>query len=107
MVREEGSKEVKKLSRSLHHISVQNQLLYHGMSGLEEVLKIQKKHKKSKNKNKALQFQPRKDYHGGAEFYSPSRVEKARSDERTKQHNQKAEEIKKAEMTKLRHDNKL
>ena len=52
-------------------------------------------------------FQPCKDYHGGAEFYSPHRVEKARADERTKQQNQEAEELKKAEMAKLRQANKL
>jgi hypothetical protein len=73
-------------------------------TGLKEVLKTQKKHK---NKSKALQFQPCKEYHGGAEFYSPSRVEKARTDERTKQQNQKAKELRKAETAKLRHTNKL
>jgi hypothetical protein len=104
VVRDETSKELRKISRSLHHISVQNQLLHHENKGLKEVLKTQKKHK---NKSKALQFQPRNEYHGGAEFYSPSRVEKARSDERTKQQNQRAEELRKAEMAKLRHANKL
>jgi hypothetical protein len=104
VVRDESSKELRKISRSLHHISVQNQLLHHENQGLKEVLKTQKKHR---NKSKALQFQPRNEYHGGAEFYSPSRVEKARSDERTKQQNQKAEELRKAEMAKLRHANKL
>jgi hypothetical protein len=96
VVRDETSKELRKITRSLHHISIQNQLLHHENQGLKEVLK-----------SKALQFQPRKEYHGGAEFYSPSRVEKARTDERIKQQNQKAEELRKAEMTKLRHANKL
>jgi hypothetical protein len=104
VVRDESSRDLRKLSRSLHHISIQNQLLHHEIAGLKEVLKTQKKHK---NKSKALQFQPRKEYHGGAEFYSPSRVEKARSDERTKQQNQRAEELKKAEMAELRRANKL
>ncbi|RYN16665.1 hypothetical protein AA0119_g13177 [Alternaria tenuissima] len=104
VVRGESSKELRKISRSLHHISVQNSLLHHENQSLKEVLKTQKKHK---NKSKALQFQPHKDYHGGAEFFSPSRVEKARTDERTKQQNQRAEELRKAEMAKLRHANKL
>jgi hypothetical protein len=104
VARDESSKELRKISRSLHHISIQNQLLHHEIAGLKEVLKTQKKHK---NKSKALQFQPRKDYDGGAEFYSPSRVEKARSDERTKQQNQRAEDLKKAEMAELRRANKL
>ena len=104
VAKDKSSKELRKISRSLHHISIQNQLLHHENQGLKEVLKTQKKHK---NKSKALEFQPRKDYQGGAEFYSPSRVEKARSNERTKQQNQKAEELRKAEMKKLRHANKL
>ena len=84
VARDEGSKELKKISRSLHHISIQNTLLHHEIAGLKEVLKTQKKHKK---KSKALEFKSRKDYHSRAKFYSPSRVEKARSDERTKQQN--------------------
>ena len=104
VVRDKSSKELRKISRSLHHISVQNQLLHHKIAGLKEVLKTQKKHK---NRSKALKFQPRKDYHGGAEFYSPRRVEKARADERTKQQNQREEELKKADMAKLRQANKL
>lgn len=39
VVREEGSKEVKKLSRSLYYILAQNQLLHHRILGLKEVLK--------------------------------------------------------------------
>ena len=39
MVKEEGSKEVKKLSRSLYHISAQNQLLHYRILGLKEVFK--------------------------------------------------------------------
>jgi hypothetical protein len=104
VVKDETSKELGKISRSLHHISVQNQLLHHENQGLKEVLKNQKKHK---NKSKALQFQPREDYHGGAEFYSPHRVEKARQFERTKQQEAEAEELRKAEMAELRHANKL
>jgi hypothetical protein len=70
---------------------------------LREVFKTHKKHK---NKSKALEFKPHRDYHDGAEFYAPSRVEKARSDKRTKQQNQRAEELRKAEIAKLRHANK-
>ncbi|KAF2726832.1 hypothetical protein EJ04DRAFT_597115, partial [Polyplosphaeria fusca] len=104
VAKDEGSKELRKISRSLHHISVQNQLLHHENQRLAEILKTQKKHK---NKSKALEFQPRKDYHGGAEFFSPSRVEKARSDQKAKQEAEKAEELRKAEMVELRHANKL
>ncbi|KAF2633988.1 hypothetical protein BU25DRAFT_486964 [Macroventuria anomochaeta] len=104
VAKDKGSRELKKIRRSLHHISVQNSGLHHEIVGLKEVLKAQKKHKK---KSKPLELQHHKDYHGGDEFYSPSRVEKARSRERAKQQEQKAEELKKAEMAELRHFNKL
>jgi hypothetical protein len=93
VAQDESSKELRKISRSLHHISIQNSLLHHEIAGLREVVK-------------ALEFKPHRDYHGGAKFYSPSRVEKARSDKRTKQQNQRAEELRKAEIAKLRHANK-
>ena len=38
-VRDKTSKELKKLSRSLHHITVQNSLLHHKNLGLKEALK--------------------------------------------------------------------
>jgi hypothetical protein len=64
-VRDETSKELKKLSRSLHHITVQNSLLHHKNLGLKEALKTQKKHKK---KSKALNLQSDREYHSRAMF---------------------------------------
>jgi len=40
--RDESSKESKKLRRSLHHISVQNELLHHEIQGLKEALLVKK-----------------------------------------------------------------
>ncbi|KAF1922883.1 uncharacterized protein M421DRAFT_76812, partial [Didymella exigua CBS 183.55] len=100
VAKDKSSKELKKISRSLHHISIQNSLLHHEVRGLKEVLKTQKKHK---NKRKVL---PLESYHGGAEFYSPSRVERARSLERAKQQDQEAEELQKSERAKTRSANK-
>ncbi|KAF7574024.1 hypothetical protein PtrM4_056470 [Pyrenophora tritici-repentis] len=57
------SKEVKKLHRSLHHISTQNELLRHEIKGLKE----------------ALNLQTNQDgYHGGAVFWSPRKLRQAR-----------------------------
>ncbi|KAJ8112467.1 hypothetical protein OPT61_g5173 [Boeremia exigua] len=100
----ESSKELRKVSRSLHHISIQNQLLHHEIAGLKEVLKTQKKHKK---KSKALDFQEPEEYHSGAVFYSPHRVDKARQYKQVKQLEAEAEEARKAEMAELRRANKL
>ena len=55
--KDEDSKELRKISRSLHYISIQNSLLHHEIAGLKEVLKTQKKHK---NKSKTLNLQQKK-----------------------------------------------
>ena len=46
VAKDEGSKELKKIKRSLHYILIQNSLLYYKIAGLKDVLKTQKKHKK-------------------------------------------------------------
>ena len=64
-VKDQSSKDVKKLSRSLHHISVQNELLHHEVDGLKEALVIKKKHKK---RRKSLDLDQRQEYYGEAVF---------------------------------------
>jgi hypothetical protein len=81
VAKDESSKELKKISRSLHHISIQNSLLHHEVAGLKEVLKTQKKHKK---KSKTLDLQQKKWAQGGAVFWSPRKVEEARQREKNK-----------------------
>jgi hypothetical protein len=56
-VKDQSSKDARKLSRSLRHISVQNGLLHHEIDGLKEALLVKKKHKK---KGKPLDLQQRK-----------------------------------------------
>ena len=104
VAKDEGSKELRKVSRSLHHISIQNSLLHHEIAGLKEALKTQKKHKK---KSKTLNLQQKKWAQGGAVFWSPRKVEEAREREKTKQQEQRAEELRKAEMAELRKASKL
>jgi hypothetical protein len=55
-VKDQSSKDAQKLSRSLHHISVQNELLQHEVNGLKEALLVKKKHMK---KGKPLDLQQR------------------------------------------------
>ena len=57
VAKDEGSKELEKIKRSLHHISIQNSLLHYKIAGLKEVLKTQRKHKK---KSKSLDLQQKK-----------------------------------------------
>jgi hypothetical protein len=93
VVKEEFRKEGHKLSRSIHHISIQNLLLHHKVDSLEQVIPTQKKHE---NKSKTLDLQQNKEAQSGAVFYSPRKVEEARVREKTKQQEQKAEELKKS-----------
>jgi hypothetical protein len=62
-VKDQATTEAKKLSRLLHSLQVQNELLHHENNGLREALAVKKKHKKH---SKPLDLQQRKEYHGGA-----------------------------------------
>jgi hypothetical protein len=104
VAKDEGSKALKKIKRSLYYISIQNSLLYYEIAGLKEVLKTQRKHKKN---NKPLDLQQKKWAQGGAVFWSPRKVQEARSREKAKQQEQRAEELKKAEMAELKRASKL
>lgn len=93
VARDESSRDAKKMRRSIHHISVQASLLQHEITGLKKTLKTQKKHKK---KNKALDLQQRQEYHGGAVFWSPSKISEARFRERVRKQEEKDEALRKA-----------
>jgi hypothetical protein len=62
-VKDQSSKDARKLSQSFHHLSVQNQLLHHEIEGLKEALAVKKKHKRL---GKSLNLQQRQEYRGGA-----------------------------------------
>jgi hypothetical protein len=67
-------KNTRKVLRSLHHLSIQNQLLHNEIVGLKSALKQKKKHSK---KNFNLPLQQRQEYHGGAVFWSPNKRQEA------------------------------
>jgi hypothetical protein len=98
-VKNQSSKDAQKLSRSLHHISVQNELLYHEIDGLKKALLVKKKHKK---KGKPLSLQQRQEYHGGAVFWSPRKVREARVRQSVKEQEEKEQQLQKAEAKELK-----
>jgi hypothetical protein len=100
----QSSKELKKISRSLHHISIQNSLLHQEVAGLKQVIMTQTKHKK---KSKTLDLQQKKWAQGGSVFWSPRKIEEARQREKTKQQEEEAERLRKVETAKQREANKL
>jgi hypothetical protein len=102
--RDESTKEAKKLRRSLHHISVQNELLHHEIQGLKEALMVKKKHKK---KRFTLQLNSQEGYHGGAVFWSPRKVRQARDDEVSRQREVQQQQLQKAERSQLKEQARL
>jgi hypothetical protein len=71
---DQSSKDTRKILRSLHHISIQNELLHNEIVGLRTSLQQKKKHSK---KSYPLPLQQRQEYHGGAVFWSPSKRREA------------------------------
>jgi flagellar biosynthesis GTPase FlhF len=69
-----SSKDTRKILRSLHHISIQNELLHNEIVGLKNSLQRKKKHSK---KSHTLPLQQRQEYHGGAVLWSPSKRREA------------------------------
>jgi len=103
-VEDQSSKEARKLRSSLHHISVQNELLHNEVRGLRKALSIKKKHKK---KGKPLDLQQRQEYHGGAVFWSPRKVREARARQSVKVQEEKEQQLQKDETAELRKAAKL
>jgi hypothetical protein len=86
------SEESKKLSRSFHSISTHIQLLQHEVEGLRQALVVKKN---QEARGKPLDLQQRKEYHGGAVIWSPSKVREARARRVVKERDEEEEKQKK------------
>ncbi|KAI1507682.1 DUF1682 domain containing protein [Pyrenophora tritici-repentis] len=96
--------EARKLRSSVHHLSVQYELLQHENEGLKEALQHKKKHKK---KGKALNLQQRQEYHGGAVHWSPRKLREARAREAVRERDEMEEKLQKARAKKQREEARL
>jgi hypothetical protein len=103
-VKDQDSQDTKKLRQSLHHLSVENELLKHEMDGIKQVLSAKKKRRK---KGKALDLQQRKEYHGGSVFWSPSKVREARVRQSVREQEEKEQQLQKTERAELKKAAKL
>ncbi|CAE7221020.1 hypothetical protein PTTW11_11369 [Pyrenophora teres f. teres] len=81
-VEDRAKVESKRLEQSLHSLQVQNELLHHENEGLRSLLNDKKKRN---NKSKVLDLQHSEEYHSGAVFWSPRKVQRARELKATKQ----------------------
>jgi hypothetical protein len=89
---------VKKIRRSLHHISAQNSILRAENRGLRETLFIKKKCEK---KSYTLQLNNSNEYHGGAVFCSPKKIRQLHLDEIEKRRQKDEMKLQKAERRQL------
>jgi hypothetical protein len=103
-VKDQGSRDTKKLRQSLHHLSVQNELLKHEMDGIKQALSIKEKRKK---KGRALDLQQRQEYYGGAVFWSPRKIREARVRQSIREQEEKEQQLQKAETAELKKAAKL
>nr|BBG74289.1 pogo transposable element [Alternaria alternata] len=93
-VKDQGSKDVKKLQRSLCHISAQNSILQQEVRGLRQSLVIKETRKK---KSYTLQLDEDEVYNGGAKLWSPRSVQRARDRRAAQQQQAELEKLQKAE----------
>ena len=100
-VKDQSSKDVKKLQRSLHHIATQNKLLLGEVRRLRQSLAIKKRRE---TKSYTLQLKDHPKYYRGA-VWSPKSVRRAR-DDRVSQQQQAAKSVKreKRKMEKRKED---
>jgi hypothetical protein len=104
-VKDFNNKEVKKLRRSLHHLSAQNSILRGENQGLRAALKIKKRHQK---KSYTLQLNRPEEYYGGAVFWSPKKMRQAKEDEIERQQQQHQQlQLQKAERSQLKEQARL
>jgi hypothetical protein len=104
-VKDQNSKDVKKLLRSLHHLSAQSSILRGEVKGLRDALLTKKRRQK---KSYTLQLNNPEEYHGGAVFWSPRKVRQARDDEAVRQQQQQQElQLQKAERSHLKEQARL
>jgi hypothetical protein len=104
-VKDPRSRGARKLGQTIHHLSIQNELLNEEIIGLRKTLHLQRK--KKKQPNKQLDLPLNQEYHGGAMLWSPHTFRQARARMAQQAEEQKAEELKKAEIKKLKAANKI
>jgi hypothetical protein len=104
LVKDINSKDARALRATLHHLSVDNQLLKMEVSGLREAIEVKKKHS---TKGKALPLSHKKKTIAKTRWYSPSAVQEARVQLRINEQEAANEKVRKADAKKLREANKL
>jgi hypothetical protein len=98
-VKDQGSKDVKKLQRSLCHISAQNSILQEEVRGLRQSLAIKERRPKQ---SFTLQLDEDEVYYGGAKIWSPRSVQRARDRRASQQQQAELEKLQKAKQAEIK-----
>ncbi|OAL52268.1 hypothetical protein IQ07DRAFT_505322 [Pyrenochaeta sp. DS3sAY3a] len=93
----------KKLSSQIHQLSVQYLIVKYENDQLKEALVNEKKRRK---RGKPLQLQQPEDYHGGAVFWSPTKIREARDRGEQQAYKEIKIQQQKAEAIRLREERK-
>ena len=99
-----GDNQARKLSQTVHHIAIQKQLLEDENKHLREALTSKKRRI---NKGRPLPLDRSDSYHGGAQFWSPRSVERARQRQHQKDLEDAEKERQKVDRANVREANKL
>ena len=94
-----GTAKAKKLSRTIHSVAVGKQLLQHENEGLRAALGNEKRHRK---RGKPLPLEQPDEYHGGAIFWSPKKVQEARDRLQQREAEEEQLQLQKTEAAKAR-----
>jgi hypothetical protein len=84
--------EARQLEASFHSLQTQNELLHAENELLQQALLAKKKHKK---KSCNMDLQQRREYYGGATFWSPRKINEARAREKVKRNEAEAQQLQK------------
>ncbi|KAF9728430.1 hypothetical protein PMIN01_13563 [Paraphaeosphaeria minitans] len=97
-----GESRAKKLSQTVHHITIQKQLPQEENQGLQEALAIKKRRA---IKRRPLPLNRSDSYHGGAVFWSPRSAQRARDRQQQKDHDKAEFRRQKADQAEARRAN--
>ena len=98
-MKDQNSKDVKKLQKSLHHIAAQNTLLHDEIKGLKQSLLIKERRKKQ---SFTLELDEDHEYYGGAVLWSPRSVQRARDRRASQQQQAELEKLQKAKQAEIK-----
>jgi hypothetical protein len=98
-VADRDQKKVSKLNQTIHRISVQKSLLEHEVQGLRQALANERLHRQ---RGKTLPLDQGEEYHGGAVFWSPSKVKEARDRLQQQEREEEQQQLQKADRARIR-----